>query len=183
MVSRMSLLAESSSLSAWNARAAVVRCSGARVFLTPSHVKESLTAAIVVRSLWAAERSSWVVGELVGWVVVRLAVCWPVVDSVVVSGGMVFCLVPVSDRRPSAGRVMGCGAGSWAYPCPLGWVDWLGRNAPPAGANRSTPWGESLHHRRGGDDSQGHFCREKQGSAFCGLFGTGFAVISEVPLK
>jgi hypothetical protein len=38
-----------------------------------SHVKESFTAAIVVRSLWAAERSSWVVGVLVGEVVVRLA--------------------------------------------------------------------------------------------------------------
>jgi hypothetical protein len=43
-----------------------------------SHVKESFTAAIVVRSLLAAERSSWVVGVLVGEVVVRLAVCWPV---------------------------------------------------------------------------------------------------------
>jgi hypothetical protein len=29
------------------------------------------TAAIVVRSLWAAERSSWVVGVLVGWVEFR----------------------------------------------------------------------------------------------------------------
>jgi hypothetical protein len=47
-------------------------------------VKESLTAAIVVRSLWAAERSSWVVGVLVGWVVVRLAVFWPVSWDVVV---------------------------------------------------------------------------------------------------
>jgi|SanBayMetagenome_1026888.scaffolds.fasta_scaffold89652_1 hypothetical protein len=36
------------------ARAAVVRWSGAKVFLTPSHVKESFTAAIVVRSLRAA---------------------------------------------------------------------------------------------------------------------------------
>ena len=39
--------AESSFRSAWNAQAAVVRCSGARVFLTPSHVKASLTAAMV----------------------------------------------------------------------------------------------------------------------------------------
>jgi hypothetical protein len=39
---------------------------------------------MVVRSLLAAERSSWVVGVLVGWVVVRLAVCWPVSWDVVV---------------------------------------------------------------------------------------------------
>ena len=64
-----------------------MRCSGARVLRTPSHVKESFTAAIVVRSLWAAERSSWVVGEfvLVGWVVDRLVVCWPVLWDVVVA--------------------------------------------------------------------------------------------------
>ena len=84
-MSRMSLLAESSSRSAWNARAAVLRCSGARVLRTPNHVKLSFTAAIVARSLLAAERSSWVVGVLVGEVVVRLVVCWPVVGSVVVA--------------------------------------------------------------------------------------------------
>ncbi len=55
---RWGVLAERSPLSAWNARAAVVRCSGARVFLPRGHVKASLTAAIVARSLWAAERSS-----------------------------------------------------------------------------------------------------------------------------
>jgi hypothetical protein len=54
----------------------------------PTHVKESFTAAIVVRSLWAAERSSWLVGVLVGWVAVRLVVCGPVVDSVVVAVDM-----------------------------------------------------------------------------------------------
>lgn len=84
-MSRMSLLAERSSRSAWNARAAVARCSGARVLRTPNHVKASLTAAIVVRSLWAALRSSWVVGVVVGWVVDRLAVCWPVFWGVVVA--------------------------------------------------------------------------------------------------
>ncbi|MEN6451537.1 MAG: hypothetical protein ABFC96_13680 [Thermoguttaceae bacterium] len=72
----MSLLAESSSRSAWNARAAVVRCSGARVLRTPSHVNESLTAAIVARSLLAALRSSWLLGVLVGWVVVRRELVW-----------------------------------------------------------------------------------------------------------
>jgi hypothetical protein len=36
----------------------------------------------VVRSLWAAERSSWDVGVLV---VVRLVVCWPVSWEVVVA--------------------------------------------------------------------------------------------------
>ena len=48
-------------------------------------MKESFTAAIVVRSLLAAERSSWLVGVLVGWVVVRLVVCWPVSWDVVVA--------------------------------------------------------------------------------------------------
>ena len=61
-----------------------MRCSWAKVLRTPSHVKASLTAAIVVRSLWAALRSSWVVGVLVGWVVVRLVTCWPVSCEVVV---------------------------------------------------------------------------------------------------
>ena len=84
----MSLLAERSSRSAWNARAAVVRCSGAKVLRTPSHVKASFTAAIVVRSLWAAERSVWRVGVLVGWVVDRLVVRWPVSVDVVVAVDM-----------------------------------------------------------------------------------------------
>ena len=53
----------------------------------PSHVKASFTAAIVVRNLLAAERSIWVVEVfvLMGWAVVRLAVCWPVSVDVVVS--------------------------------------------------------------------------------------------------
>jgi hypothetical protein len=51
-------------------------------------VNASFTAAIVVRSLWAAERSSWVVGVLVGEVVVRLFVCWPVSVDVVVAVDM-----------------------------------------------------------------------------------------------
>jgi hypothetical protein len=71
-----------------NARAAVVRCSGARVFLTPSHVKESFTAAIVVRRRLAAERSSWVVGVLVGWVVDRGDWLWLVSWDVVVAVAM-----------------------------------------------------------------------------------------------
>jgi len=52
-------------------------CAGARVFRTPSHVKESFTAAIVVRSLWAALGVVSVTGVSVGWVVLQLAVCWP----------------------------------------------------------------------------------------------------------
>jgi hypothetical protein len=48
-------------------------------------VKASLTAAIVVRRRLAAERSSWAVGLLVGWVVVRLVVCGPVSVDVVVA--------------------------------------------------------------------------------------------------
>jgi hypothetical protein len=51
-------------------------------------VKESFTAAIVVRSLWAAERSSWVVGLLVGWVVDRGDWLWLVSWDVVVAVGM-----------------------------------------------------------------------------------------------
>jgi hypothetical protein len=51
-------------------------------------VKESFTAAIVVRSLLAALGVVWVTGLLVGWVVDRLAVCWPVVGSVVVAVDM-----------------------------------------------------------------------------------------------
>jgi hypothetical protein len=54
-------------------------------------VKESFTAAIVVRSLLAAERSSWVVGVLVGWVVVRRELVWPVVGSVVVAVAIGTC--------------------------------------------------------------------------------------------
>ena len=67
-----------------------MRCSGARVFRTPSHVKAKRTAAIVVRSLWAALGVVWVTGLLVGWVVVRLAVCWPVSWDVVVAVDMCF---------------------------------------------------------------------------------------------
>ena len=42
----------------------------------------------MVRSLWAAERSSCVVGVLVGWVVVRLVVCWALSWEVVVAVDM-----------------------------------------------------------------------------------------------
>ena len=81
----MSLLADRSSRSAWNALAAVVRCSGAKVFLTPSHVKASLTAAMVVRSLLAALGVVWVTGVLVGWVVDRRELVWPVSWEVAVA--------------------------------------------------------------------------------------------------
>jgi len=40
---------------------------------------------MVVRSLWAAERSSWVVGVLAGVVTARRELVWPVLDSVVVA--------------------------------------------------------------------------------------------------
>jgi hypothetical protein len=65
-----------------------VRCSGARIFLTPSHVNESFTAAIVVRSLLAAVGEVWVAGLVVGRVVDRGGVCWPVWGSVVVAVDM-----------------------------------------------------------------------------------------------
>jgi hypothetical protein len=48
-------------------------------------VKASFTAAIVVRSLWAALGEVCVAGLLVGWVAVRLVVCWPVSWDVVVA--------------------------------------------------------------------------------------------------
>jgi hypothetical protein len=43
---------------------------------------------MVVRSLWAAERSSWVVGVVVGWVVVRPELVWPVSWDVVTAVDM-----------------------------------------------------------------------------------------------
>jgi len=39
---------------------------------------------MVVRSLWAALGDVWVVGLLVGWIVGRFVVCWPVSWDVVV---------------------------------------------------------------------------------------------------
>ena len=65
-----------------------MRCSGARVLRTPSHVKASLTAAMVVRSLWAELGEVWLTGVLFGWVVDRLVVCWPVSWDVVVAVDM-----------------------------------------------------------------------------------------------
>jgi len=50
-----------------------------------------------VRSLWAAERSSWVVGVVVGWDVVRLVVCWPVSVDVVVAVDMEWIVSFVED--------------------------------------------------------------------------------------
>ena len=55
-------------------------------------MKESFTAAIVVRSLWAALGRVCVAGLVVGWVVVRLVVFWPVSwDVVVVAVDIVTC--------------------------------------------------------------------------------------------
>ena len=51
-------------------------------------MKARRTAAIVVRSLLAAERSRWVVGVLVVWVVVRRELVWPVSWEVVVAVDM-----------------------------------------------------------------------------------------------
>jgi hypothetical protein len=48
-------------------------------------VKASFTAAIVVRSLWAALGVVWVMGLLLDWDVDRLVVCWPVSWDVVVA--------------------------------------------------------------------------------------------------
>ena len=105
LVSRMSFVAERSSLSAWNALAAVVRCSGARVFLTPSQVKASLTAAIVERSLLAAERSVWVAGVVDEGVVVRREVVWPVSVVVAVDMGTWDLLGDVDGKERPRRRV------------------------------------------------------------------------------
>ena len=56
-------------------------------------MKASFTASMVVQILWAAERSSWLVGVLEGWVVVRLVVRWPVSCEVVVAVDMEFLWV------------------------------------------------------------------------------------------
>ena len=66
----------------------VVRCSGARVFRTPSQVKASLTAAIVVRSLLPAERSSCVMRVSVGEVLARRELVWPASREVVIAVDM-----------------------------------------------------------------------------------------------
>ena len=83
-----------------------MRYSGARVFLTPSHVKASRTAAIVVRRRLAAERSEWESGVLVGWVVGRGDWLWQVVGSVVVAVDMllVTCLHEGGLRNRTGGR-------------------------------------------------------------------------------
>ena len=74
-----------------------MRCSGARVFLTPSHAKASLTAAMVVRSLWAELGEVWLTGVLLGWVVVRRELVWPVSWDVVVDVDMMGFLWGVRD--------------------------------------------------------------------------------------
>jgi hypothetical protein len=48
---------------------------------------------MVVRSLWAALGEVWVVGLLVGWIVDRLVVCWPVSLDVVVAVDTLFLVV------------------------------------------------------------------------------------------
>ncbi len=61
-------------------------------------MKESVTAAIVVRSLWGALGEVCVAGLVVGWIVVRLVVCWPVSWDVVVKVDMKWFLVLVCVR-------------------------------------------------------------------------------------
>ena len=51
-------------------------------------MKARRTAAIVARSLLAAERSRWLVGVLVGWVVFRREIVWPVSWDVAVAVDM-----------------------------------------------------------------------------------------------
>ena len=100
----MSFEALSRSRSAWNARGAVARCSGARVFRTPSHVKESFTAAMVVRSLWAAEHSCCVTGCRASRWRPRVGVCWPVSVDVVVA----------VDMKAGVSMKVDCGTGRQA---------------------------------------------------------------------
>jgi hypothetical protein len=49
---------------------------------------EGAAAAIVVRSLMPADHSVWVAGVLLGLVVDRLVVCWPVSVDVVIEVDM-----------------------------------------------------------------------------------------------
>ena len=123
----MSLLAERSSRSAWNARAAVVRCSGAKVFLTPIHVKASLTAAMVVRSLWAALGVVWVMGLLLGWDVDRLVVCWPVSWDVVVAVDIGTCELLEGWMEGSAAKTADRPVAAQAWKIPLAGDDSEGR--------------------------------------------------------
>ncbi len=64
----------------------------------------SFTAAIVVRSLLAALGEVCVAGLVVGWVVVRLVVCWPVSVDVVVAEDMKWFLMWFVGR----GWELGC---------------------------------------------------------------------------
>ncbi len=59
----------------------------------------------MVRSLLAAQRSDWETGALVGWVVDRLLVCWPVSVDVVVAVDMllVVCLREGGLRNQTGG--------------------------------------------------------------------------------
>jgi len=66
-------------------------------------VKASLTAAIVVRSLWAALGLVWVMGLLLGWVVDLGGWLWLVVGSVVVAVDIgTWILLGVRWERPAA---------------------------------------------------------------------------------
>jgi hypothetical protein len=65
--------------------------SEARVLRLPSRGNERFTGTQVVRSLWAAERSSWVVGVLVKWVLDRGDWIWLVVGSVDVVVAVAMC--------------------------------------------------------------------------------------------
>ncbi len=96
-----------------NALAAVVRCSGARVLRTPSHVKEGFTAAVVVRSLWAALRSRCVAGCWASRCRPGGEVCRPVSWNVVVAMDMSE-IVPVliCARGPGAGLTLALAADS-----------------------------------------------------------------------
>jgi hypothetical protein len=81
-------------------------------------VKESFTAAIVARSLLAAERSSWLVGVLEGWVVARRELVWPVSWEVVVAVDIgTWNLLGESVESPDRHDCWQTGAGSgWKNP-------------------------------------------------------------------
>jgi hypothetical protein len=72
---------------------------------------------MVVRSLWAALGEDCVAGLVVGWVVVRLTVCWPVSWDVVVAVDIDTCdLLEGWMEGPAAQSGGGAGVGN-----PLGW--------------------------------------------------------------
>jgi hypothetical protein len=127
-------------------------------------VKESFTAAIVARSLLAAERSSWLVGVLEGWVVARRELVqhwcrWR--SAYVLNWGRQIC----GCWCPAAGTQRGCRGGdgggvrlTWGHPPAAPVSDEKPVAAPircPVGGLKLRSYGLIRHRPPVGD--QGHW--------------------------